>query len=265
MKIISSFFQIVDKQTIIISILSMISTYLCLYFGVHASIPAGLIGIAVIFPIVFSINAAYRRREDALKSFASFRGHAISIFYAHRDWHSDTGEHVKRIKNITESLLDSTREYFISPEENTAILDKIYQQFSLISESHEKLRASGVPTGEISRLNQYLKSIVIDFEKMRNIYTYRTPISLRAYSQVFLNIFPIIFGPYFAHLALEAFPAVGYGVALLYSVVLVSLDNIQEDLENPYDGIGEDDIDFDVTDEFMRVIEQIRQTPLENN
>ena len=58
--------------------------------------------------------------------------------------------------------------------------------------------------------------MITEFERMRNIAIYRTPVSLRAYSVVFLNVFPIAFGPYFATLCAksESFPAVGYMVAV---------------------------------------------------
>lgn len=35
---------------------------------------------------------------------------------------------------------------------------------------------------------------------------------------------------------------------VLYSFILVSLDNIQDHLENPFDEVGEDDIVIDVED-----------------
>ena len=82
-------------------------------------------------------------------------------------------------------------------------------------------------------------------EQMKNISIYRTPRALRSFTRIFLTIFPIVFGPYFAFLAASSFPAVGYGIAILYTIVLVGLDNIQEGLENPYDGIGVDDIDLE--------------------
>jgi hypothetical protein len=112
-------------------------------------------------------------------------------------------------------------------------LPKLYHQISNISLLHEELRTKNMSVGEISRANQYLRSIIIDFEKILNIYDYRTPIALRAYSKVFLNAFPILFGPFFAWVAYEYYTEVGYLVALLYSLILVSLDNIQDDLENP--------------------------------
>ena len=37
----------------------------------------------------------------------------------------------------------------------------------------------------------------------------------------------------------------GYLVALIYSVVLVMLSNIQDNVENPFDNVGLDDIDLD--------------------
>ena len=35
---------------------------------------------------------------------------------------------------------------------------------------------------------------------------------------------------------------IGLVMAIIYSLVLTILDNIQEDLEDPFDGIGSDDI-----------------------
>ena len=256
MKVIKNFSKIIDAQTVIITFLAILSTHLCNRFGFYADLPSGLVGIAIIFPIVFSINSAYKRREEALKFFASLRAHTIAIYYAHRDWVPDDPSHGQRIKKMINRLLSGIKEYFLaSNEKENENFRYVYKQFSNFSLSHELLRHSNVPANEISRINQYLRSIIIDFEKMRNIYLYRTPISLRAYSQIFLNIFPILYAPYFASLCNKSYSVVGYGVAIIYSVVLVSLDNIQEDLESPYDDIGSDDVDLDVIDDYMGVMD----------
>ena len=112
--------------------------------------------------------------------------------------------------------------------------------------------------GEVSRANQFLSKAVSEYERLRNIAAYRTPLSLRAYSSVFLNLFPVAFGPYFAHLIHKnpSFPYVGYIVAALYSLVLVSLDNIQEDLEDPFDGEGPDDVYLDADRRYRQVLQQ---------
>jgi len=257
MKSIRSFIKIVDHQTIIVMLMAITSTYLCEKFNLVADLPSGLIGVAIIFPIVFSINAAYRRREEALRYFASLKAHSVAIFYAHRDWDpSNDNKNKERMIEIIVSLLNNIRDYFSADDEKRAEkLNNVYKVFSGISKSHEKLRQDNVPANEISRANQYLRAIIIEFERMRNILRYRTPISLRSYSHVFLNSFPILFGPYFAHLTTKSFPVAGYIVAILYSLVLVSLDNIQEDLENPYDAIGEDDVNLEVVEEYIKIME----------
>jgi predicted membrane chloride channel (bestrophin family) len=256
MTAVRNFLKIVDIQTVLISILAVTSTYICTRFGFYADLPWGLIGIAIIFPIVFSINSAYRRREEALKYFASLKGHAVAIFYAHRDWVKGDPQHGERVKNMIQSLFCAIKEYFSSSaEKEEAAFGKVYRELSKFSLSHEKLREADVPANEVSRLNQYLRQMLIDFEKMRNILLYRTPKTLRAYSQIFLNVFPILYAPYFANLCKESYAVVGYGVAILYSVVLVSLDNIQENLESPYDSVGADDVNLDVIDEYMGVMQ----------
>jgi predicted membrane chloride channel (bestrophin family) len=250
--------KIIDEQTVIVTFLAVLSTFLCDMLKFYADMPTGLIGIAIVFPIVFSINNAYKRREEALKYFASVKANLLAIFYGHRDWVKDNRDHTKRVRTLTERLLNDMKEYFhAEPEKEADKLEVVYYQFSQFSQSHELLRIAKVPAPEISSLNKSLQSLVTDFERMRNIFLYRTPIALRAYSQIFLNIFPIIFGPYFARLCDTSYPIIGYGVAILYSIVLVSLDNIQEDLENPFDEIGADDVKLDVADEYLKLIKAV--------
>jgi predicted membrane chloride channel (bestrophin family) len=259
MKTFRDFFCIVDHQTFIVAALAVASTWLCLWLRLEANIPSGLIGVAIVFPIVFSINAAYRRREEALKNFASIKAHAAALYYAHRDWppqdSSNGMERVARARLLITQLFEAVRDYFQAGEaQNPAGMAQVYGIFSELSRSLEVLRAQGLPANEVSRANQYTRVIMIDFERMRNILHYRTPLSLRAYSRIFLNSFPVIFGPYFAHLAQSYYPLVGYGVAVLYSVVLVSLDNIQQDLEYPFDQVGTDDIQMDVAGQYRELL-----------
>lgn len=260
MKTIKDFVSVMDAQTVIVTLLAVASTYLCVRFGWLADIPTGLIGLAVVFPIVFSINAAYKRREEALKFFSGIKGHAVALYFAHRDWvPGDEGaesEHAARMREMIEELLGAIRADLGGKGRSGESLGRVFAIFSRLSGSLEGLRGAGVAANEISRANQYASKMMIDFERMRNIAHYRTPIALRAYSRVFLNLFPIAFGPYFAHLCSksETFHWVGYMVAVLYSLVLVTLDNVQEDLEDPYDELGEDDVKLDVAGDYRKVL-----------
>lgn len=268
MKTLRDFAAVLDVQTFAVTVLAIASTYACVSFNILAEIPTSLIGLAVVFPIVFSINAAYKRREDALLSFAGIKANAVSLYYAHRDWipggfeatpdSNVSGDHSLRIHLLIQDLLRAIRTDLTSRETDESNLTEVYAVFSAMSQSHEALRAAGVTGSELSRVNQYLSNMMRDYELLRNIAAYRTPVTLRAYSSVFLNLFPVAFGPYFAFLCAEstAFPEVGYVVAVLYSLVLVSLDNLQEHLENPFDGVGADDIELDAAPLYSRVMTQ---------
>ena len=261
MKTLRNFATVLDHQTVIVTLLAIASTFVCQTFNVLAEIPTGLIGLAVVFPIVFSINAAYKRREDALMSFSGIKANAVSLYYAHRDWvpgeQDPNSEHSRRIRTLIESLLVSIKQDLTNGANSPQDLSKVYGVFSRMSLSHEQLRVGGVSGSELSRANQYLSNMMRDYELLRNIAMYRTPVTLRAYSSVFLNLFPIAFGPYFAFLCAEsiAFPQVGYVVAVLYSLVLVSLDNLQEHLEDPFDGVGSDDIVLDAAPAYRPILE----------
>ena len=85
-KIFKSFSLIINYKTFIITALAVISTYTCFHFGLIAKFPDMLVGVAIVFPVVFSIGSAYTRRETALQRFADFKGHAVAIYFATRDW-----------------------------------------------------------------------------------------------------------------------------------------------------------------------------------
>jgi len=254
-QIIRDFLKIISLQTFVVIALACGATAICIWREIYIELPTALIGIAIVFPIVFSINAAYRRREEALNHFASLRGQAVSLFYAHRDWLPKEDQiHQERMKGLIDRLLQAIHTYFTDEKGKEVHCREIFAICSDISKSLEELRQAGVSGTEISRCNQYLRAIMIDFEKMRNIRLYRTPTSLRAYSHVFLNSFPIMFAPYFAYLSDESYAIAGYLVAVFYGLVLVSLDNIQEDLENPFDQVGVDDLKLDVADYYNQIM-----------
>lgn len=249
------FRKIIDWHSVVVVGLAIVSTFVWRLLGVTVDLPTSLIGIAFIFPLVFSINSAYRRREEALRSFASLKAHAIAIFYAHKHWITDEA-HLSRGRSLFSELLEAVDEHLsINDLDYRATHEHVYRVFAAYSRSHEALREGGVPGNEISRANQYLRAIIIEFERMNNIARYRTPVALRAYSRLLLNAFPIMFGPFFANVAYPDYPMIGYLVAVFYAIVLVSLDNIQDHLENPFDGDGLDDLRLSVADEYLALVE----------
>jgi hypothetical protein len=194
-------------------------------------------------------------REDALQVFASLKGHAVAVYLAHRDWPEKGGKASAHVKALMEDLLATLVHHLQADEDGqNGTRSKVFAIFSDFSRSLERLRKVGVSDIEISRANEYLKTMMVDFERMSNIARYRTPRSLRAFTRLFLNAFPILFGPHFANIDYPAFPFIGYIFAALYAFVLVSLDNVQDHLENPFDGLGPDDLKLDVVEDVMGLL-----------
>ena len=222
--------------------MAVLSTYYCRSRGYEANFPLTIIGIAVVFPVVFSISGAYKRRETALNHYGSIKGNGRAIYLAIRDWLNDNDKDLlTRTRGELSGLLAACREMFASPLE-TSDEKEVLRVFSSLSLIIKELRQKGLAPGEMSRANQYLQKMLVSYEKIKHIYQYRTPKTLRAYSKLFIFLLPPLYGPYFAHVASSLRPEFAYVMPALFSVVLVSLDNIQDHLENPFDQVGEDDI-----------------------
>jgi len=244
-KIIKSFRLIINYKTFLITGLSVLSSYLCFHYGLTAKFPDMLVGVAIVFPVVFSIGSAYTRRETALQRFSDFKGHAIAIYYASRDWSSTKENDLSaKARNMVYELL-LTLKVMLKVKDHSQWDEhekKIYDLFSKLSSLTMEFRNYGVQSGEISRVSQYVSKMIIAFDNMRIVHRYRTPVTLRAYSKVFIYTFPIIYGPYFASTFHDFSAQLEYVMPILYSFILVSLDNIQDQLEDPFDEVGEDDI-----------------------
>ena len=247
-KLIKSISLIINYKTILVTVLSVISSALCYKYGLTAKFPDMLVGVAVVFPVVFSIGSAYSRRETALQRYSDFKGHAIAAYYATRDWTADRNNELpQKMRTLIREMVSTMRTVFHSKHQKewTENEKQMYSVFSKLSGLTMEMRAVGVQSGEISRISQYVSKMIIAFDNMRMIHTYRTPVTLRSYSKVFIYIFPIIYGPYFASTFNDYAAQLEYVMPVLYSFILVSLDNIQDHLENPFDEVGEDDIRLD--------------------
>ena len=236
---------IINAKAIVIAGLAVLSTFLCLSYEITANFPLTLLATAIVFPIVFSINSAYKRREAALDDYGSLKSHGRAIYFATRDWLENADQDkLERCRNLLGELLVSTRALFCGAREQMHEREeRVYEAFSALSPFIRfDLRQGGLATGEVSRCNQYLSKMILAFEQIKHIYQYRTPRTLRAFSDFFITVLPMLYGPYFAYISKDFSGGLTYVMPVLFALVLVSLDNIQEHLENPFDQIGQDDV-----------------------
>ncbi|MCG8588754.1 MAG: hypothetical protein MJE66_05635, partial [Proteobacteria bacterium] len=177
MKWIRSVRLLINFQTLVVTLLSVASTAACLHWNVVADFPLTLIATAIVFPIVFSIGGAYKRREAALDDYGAMKAHGRAIYFAARDWIAEPDPLL--LKQVREGLLElfqACREFFQQPiEETEAAERRVYASFSRLSLVIRSFRDAGLASGEVSRCNQYLSKTIGAFETVKHIYQYRTP------------------------------------------------------------------------------------------
>ena len=247
MRSISSLTQVVNLKSVIISLLAVVSTWLCLRLGIKADFPLTLIATAIVFPLVFSISTAYTRREKALEEYGALKANGRALYLASRDWVTQRDEQRdQELKSALYELLCATRDMYTGPLKDAAPHEvRVYGAFSRLSDFVTEMRAAHLAPTECSRLNQYISRMITAFENTRNIYEYRTPRTLRAFSDFFILLLPILYGPFFAYQAEQFRVELFFFMPILFALILVGLANIQDDLENPFDQIGVDDVAID--------------------
>mmetsp|Transcript_19682 Transcript_19682/g.62590 ORF Transcript_19682/g.62590 Transcript_19682/m.62590 type:complete len:243 (+) Transcript_19682:529-1257(+) len=106
-----------------------------------------------------------------------------------------------------------------------------------------------------SRASQYIRYLVAAGEKLRVIRDYRTPQGLRLFAQFVLHLLAIVMGPRFqsyCESGKENYGCLdGYFTAVVFFLVVLTLYHVQEDLEDPFDGDGWDDINLDIRTEII--------------
>jgi len=236
--------NVVNVKSLVISALAVLATWICLRLKITADFPLTLIATAIVFPLVFSISTAYSRREKALEEYGSLKAHGRALYLAARDWAPDAPRARRESVAATlRELLLGCRDLFTNPVKAArAHEERVYDSFSNLSRIVNELRADGVTATECSRCNQYIARMIQAFENIKHIYEYRTPRSLRAFSDFFILLLPVLYGPYFAFQAQQFRPELFFIMPVLFALILVGLANIQDHLENPFDQIGEDDV-----------------------
>ena len=191
--------------------------------------------------MVFSIRGSFRRREKALEHLSQFRS-SIKTLYYYITTSNLTGEEKSDLENTVVAIGEKTLLQLKSQNEEIKDLDdEIDKICDFINSKNGK-----ISKGLNDKTFKYLNDLHEAIDNLHAIHVHRTPISLKAYCKVFIYMFPLIYtptiifniGPNYNHAAV-------YFVVILTEFILISLYNIQDHLEYPFDNKGLDDIKLD--------------------
>lgn len=233
---------IINSRTWIALFISIVTPYLCFQYQVSFDMDLTLISIAMIFPLVFTIRGSFRRREKALEHLSEFRGTIKALEYFFMSNLKFTEEDKNEVSDILLNISNNLMTQLKNNSHETAKLDgNIDELYQFIQRQKETI--SGKREEKIFRLMQDLHETI---ENVHAINVHRTPISLKAYCLIFIYIFPFIYAPAIIHrVGMERSVWITYFIVVLSQFILISLYNIQNQLEYPFDDKGMDDIQLE--------------------
>jgi hypothetical protein len=201
-----------------------------------------LMSIAIIFPLVFNIRGAFRRREKALQHLSRFRSSLRTIHFYVNLCPELTEADKKKIDDALENVSDQAVNHLKTNSEDATKVDQaMHDLHETILEFDEVM-----PRRVKDRVLRFMKDLQEGFENVHAINIHRTPQALKAYCLIFIYIFPLIYAPTIIYnLGALEHTEVVYFIVVVTEFILISLYNIQDQMEYPFDAIGVDDIKVD--------------------
>jgi len=236
----SRYLIIINFRTLITLLLSVMVPFIAYEFEVVYNIDLTLMSIAIIFPLVFTIRGAFRRREKALEHLSRFRASlrtVESFFLASKMSDELKSESERKIQELNDALFNHLN---TKSEDTKGFDNKLNAIFDFIKTNRESI--SG---GTREKLFRFLRDVVESSDNLIAIHSHRTPISLKAYCLIFIYIFPVVYTPTIINkIGLENPTWLTFFIVVLSEFILISLYNIQDQMEYPFDDEGLDDIKF---------------------
>ena len=235
----NQYFSIINRRTLITVLISAIVPYICYDYEIIYNIDLTLISIAIIFPLVFAIRGAFRRREKALEHLSKMRSAILSIRYTINGNGKMLADQKATAIALCEDIPTQLIEHLNGTNPNRDDLDNAFEKFVTFMGEHPETISNNTK----AKVNGFIHKAHEGIENSLSIHVHRTPISLKAYCKVFIYIFPLIYTPTIINkIGLDNPEWLTYFVVLLSEFILISLYNIQDDMEYPFDQQGLDDI-----------------------
>ena len=233
------YLQIINIRTLLVLLISASTSFFVIHYEIKYNFDLTVISIAIIFPLVFTIRAAFRRREKALEHLSRFKASMMIVHYCFQRNKKLEDEKKAFIKKALIQISDSLVLHLSTHgHDQVDLKNNLHAVFQFIQDHKEE-----ISTSEAMKIFRFLKDVHTTIENSIAIDTHRTPISLRAYCQVFIYVFPIIYTPALLHRLDNNSPDwVVYTLSMITGFILISLFNVQDEMEHPFDQHGLDDI-----------------------
>lgn len=232
------FIRLINLQTMMVLLVSMGSCYAAVLLEIDYNYDLLLLNLAITFPLSFSIQAAFRRRERALEFLSLFKSSLVTVhqcFQHEKKLGSKQKEQSRKmLQKVSDRMLGWLMHPDVSPHDIHAEMDRV---FYFISENKDSISESVT-----QKIIRYMKDAYRGGEYLISMSRHKTVQGLRMYCIIFIYLYSLVNAPVLLHhIGFEAAWLV-YIICFVSSFLLVTLYNIQEQMENPFDNAGLDDI-----------------------
>ena len=237
------YLSILNHRTLITMVISMSVPFISYQFGVFYNIDLTLISIAIIFPLVFAIRGAFKRREKALEFLARFRSGLKTVQYLILNAAKLEDSKKAEADQLMIKISTDFMAHLSGDDHDTTNVDENMENlFQFIHQNSE-----GISGGTRQKIFRFMKDVHEGQENLIAIHTHRTPISLKAYCLIFIYIFPLVYTPTIINkIGYDNPEWLTYFIIALSEFILISLYNIQDQMEYPFDEDGLDDINLNI-------------------
>jgi hypothetical protein len=234
----SQFLKLINLQTAFVLMVSMASCYMAVLFEVDYNYDLLLLNLAITFPLSFSIQSAFRRRERALEFLSLFKSSLVTVdqcFQHEKNLSSKEKDNARRmLQKVSDRILGWLSNPKSSPHDVHADMDRV---FDFVADHKESVSNSAV-----QKIIRYMKDVYRGGEYLIAMNRHRTVQGLRMYCIVFIYLYSLVNAPVLLHHVGFESSWLVYMICFISSFLLITLYNIQEQMENPFDNAGMDDI-----------------------
>lgn len=228
-----------NVRTFLALVISQVAAFLVTSYDIRFHLDLLLFGLCIVFPLHFSMQAAFKRRDRALEYFSLFKGGAMALYYSFQIAEDLSAEKKKSatglLKQVTSQLMHQL-EYRIATY--GSLQQKLNELFAFIESNREEISKRNT-----LRTIRYLRDVTESSVYLLSLAKHRTMVGLRFYSVFFIIIFPLIQAPialyHFGSIVPVWFIHVFLGTT---SLILVTLNNFQTMIEYPFEAKGMDNI-----------------------
>lgn len=239
------YLSIINGRTALALSVSLLVSYVTLHFKFNYNYDLALISIAIIFPLVFTIRSAFRRREKALEHLSRFKAALQTVNHYLQESKKLDETKKQEVQSIIKGI-PPTLVGYLGPKTKSkeAVADEIDKIAAFIKANDEN-----IGNGTVTRVYRFMKDVYESFENIVAINLHRTPIAIRAYCLIFIYLYPVIYTPALYNKLHDGISFrdswILFALSAMSTFILISLFNVQDQMENPFDQHGLDDIQLD--------------------